>query len=183
MQISPVRVAFFRIRNAQELTGFSQIRCNDVGILHEAAHFSAQLFRIRRIQPAVVAHDRIDDDNRMGLLELVNKVDDNIDLFQGIHESCGNPVKSQAIFLPAGDVVFHAVRIIVDKIRGKSRVDRQDSRRQRTSLYFQGRYERQFDGNRTAPESRYVIDECNLLLLFHRIASSYAALTIPGQLF
>ena len=61
-------------------------------------------------------------------------------------------------------------------------MDRQDCRRQRTGLYFQGRYERQFDSNRTAPKSCNIIDECNLLLLFHRRASPYTALTGRGQL-
>jgi hypothetical protein len=83
----------------------------------------------------IVAHDRIDKNQRLGGSELLEEILDDADLLGGTQETGHDTIELQIQLLPLVDVGRHIAREILTEERGESGVVRENSRRQWATLY------------------------------------------------
>ena len=159
--------AVLGIRDIEQLARLCEVRRDEVRHAEQAAHLVAHLLRVRRVELAVVAHDRVHHDARLRPLEAMDEVEHDGDLLGRAQKARTDAIECQAIHFPALDVRLHARRIIIKVMIREARVDRKDGGRQGACLDLHGGYERQLHRDGTAPKSRDVIDERNSLLTFH----------------
>ena len=132
--------------------------------MHERAHLFAKFRRIGGIEPAVVAHHRVDQREHAIFLERLDKVDNDVHLFFGAEEPRGDGVETHVQILVRLDVVAHLGCVIVKEILGELRMRGKYCRRHRDRLDFHGRDDGRHDGDRAAAESGNVVDKRNLFL-------------------
>ena len=153
-----VAKAFVAVFHVGQCAKFGQVRRQDVGVADEFFHLFAHLGRVGFVESAVVAHYRVHQGKRVVLLEFLEEIRNDVDLFCGSQEPRCDGVELHSQIFIGLDVVAHFRGVIVEEVFRELRVRRKNRSRYRDRLDFHRRNDRCHDGYRATAKSCNIVD-------------------------
>ena len=135
------------------------VRRDHVRPREQAAKRGAHPIIDLRVIDAVVRHDRVDDDERVGRCDAVDRLCEQLRLFRRGQIAGVDTVDAHALALPVARDGQHIIRQIAERPAGElPRVRAEHGRRDTRALNAGGRDDRQRHGQRALAEPGQVVD-------------------------
>ena len=131
------------VGRARQECGFRDIGDDEVCLGAEAGHFLGKRVVKPGVEAAVVRHGGIDENQRLGALEVVDQLGDEVDLGEGAEVAGVDHVKPKALAAPMTGDGGDLIRQVLAGEAGEDGVGREDSRRQHRRFDAHGGDDRQ----------------------------------------
>ena len=156
----------------QQEGGLGEVGGDEIGLGGQPGHLPAHLRGVGAVDPAMVSHDGVDEDQGLPPPELLDEMAEDVDLPERAQKAGVDGVEGGAESRPVAEGLLHVVGEVLEGglLRdGEGGVGGEDRRGQGAALGAHDREDRQDHRERAAAQPRQVLDHGDLWRAVHTI--------------